>query len=67
MSEKIFLGVVTLEDGEAVALDLPVDGSVEDIKNAISRANLERIEATARESERLRAMFLDTTVDEAGK
>ncbi len=57
MGEKIYLG--TIEDAEGIGLfDVPLKGSVEEIREAIERANSEREAEKQRESAAIKAMFL---------
>ena len=55
---KVYLGTLDVEEGAAIAVDLPLDGDVDAIRNAIERANLERAAAAKCESERLKALFM---------
>jgi hypothetical protein len=57
--KRIFLGALDVEPGQALALDIPADASVEEIQAAILKANAQKQEAAKRESEALRGMFLD--------
>ena len=59
MSEPklIFVGALDVSQDEALAIILPLDAPVEDIKAAIERANIERAEAGRRESEALAKLF----------
>jgi hypothetical protein len=52
------LGTVTIEPGETVAFDIPLDASPAEIAAALVAAEEERIAAQARESRRLRKLFL---------
>jgi hypothetical protein len=54
----IYLGTVTLEPDESVAFAIPADLDAATIAAAIDRANLERAEAVAEESRKLREIFL---------
>ena len=60
---KVFLG--TIETGsagdpaEAIAVVVPPNATADQIAAAIERANNERAEAQARETKRLRELFLD--------
>jgi hypothetical protein len=66
--KRIFLGVVTVESGEAIPVfDIPLDADPDTIKAAIAAAEAEKVAAAARESERLKKMFLgksETAADE---
>jgi hypothetical protein len=58
--QRIYLGTVPLDEpGATLALDIPLDADADTIAAAIEAANLARAEAQARESKRLRAIFLD--------
>jgi hypothetical protein len=57
------LGVVALEPGESVAFAIPPDLDPDAIRAAIAAAEAEKRAAAARESERLRKMFLKANAD----
>ena len=62
--QRIYLGTVTLDDDNTtIAFDIPVDASADEIAAAIERANRERAEAQARETAKLREMFLKESAD----
>jgi hypothetical protein len=52
------LGVIATEPDEALAFTFPADLDPDAIKTAIEKANAERAEAQARETAKLREMFL---------
>jgi hypothetical protein len=55
-----YLGTITtLEPGEKIALDVPLDADAARIAAAIGAANAERVAAQVRESRRLRRIFLE--------
>jgi hypothetical protein len=57
---QILLGVIdTSESDGAVVLTVPLDADAATIAAAIERAEAERVEAQARESKRLRELFLE--------
>jgi hypothetical protein len=62
--QRIYLGTVDVDGDVKLALDLPLDADVDTIAAAIERANAERMEAQARESRRLREIFLEGGADE---
>ena len=68
MSEarRIFLGVVDVDEGSTIALNISPDTPVGAIREAIAKANTERAEAATRESEALARMFLDRAAIERG-
>jgi hypothetical protein len=53
----IFLGALDVDQGQALALDIPPGASVEEIQAAILKANLERAAAAKRETEALAKLF----------
>jgi hypothetical protein len=59
MSEPrlVYLGTVEVDDDKTLGFDIPPNASSEKIAAAIEAANIERAEAQARESERLRKLF----------
>jgi hypothetical protein len=58
MTRVTVLGTVTAEPGESVAFDIPLGASPSEIAAALAAAEEERIAAQARESKRLRKLFL---------
>jgi hypothetical protein len=54
----IFLGSVTVPDGETAAFSFPPDASPDAIREALIAAEEERVAAQARETKKLREMFL---------
>ena len=57
--QRIFLGVIATEPDETIAFAIPADLDAATIKAALAAAEAEKAAAQARESERLRKMFLD--------
>jgi hypothetical protein len=56
----IFLGTIDAGDsGETIIFTVPLDADAATIAAAIERANAERAAAAARESKRLREIFLE--------
>ena len=63
---RIFLGVIEIESGEALAVDIGADTTAAEIRDAIARANRERAEKQVQESKTLREIFLDKVAIERG-
>ena len=53
----VFLGAVSVEEGETVAFSFPPNATPEAIAAALAQAEAERIAKQAAESQRLRALF----------
>jgi hypothetical protein len=63
----IVLGTVTVEPGEAIAFDIPLDASAEEIAAALAKHEADKAAAQVAESKKLRAMFLTGGDEKAGE
>ncbi len=61
MSEprRILLGVLNVTDGEAIAIDLPMDADAETLQAAIQVAEERKAQDKAQESKKLREIFFE--------
>jgi hypothetical protein len=58
------LGVVTVEEGEAIPVfDIPLDADPDVLAKAILQAEEEKAQRKLAESEKIRAMFLNDSAD----
>jgi hypothetical protein len=57
----IFLGTITVEPDTVTTFDIPLDASPDEITAALRKAEAERVKAQARETAKLREMFLKDT------
>jgi hypothetical protein len=66
--KRIFLGTVTVEAGEAIVFNIPLDADAnpDTIVAAIERAELAKHEAQKLESARLRQLFSLDNVEKGG-
>jgi hypothetical protein len=62
---RIYLGTVTLDEpGEVLALNIPADLDADAIKAVLEAVEAEKVAAAARETAKLRAIFLEGGADE---